>query len=442
MSDMRIILSAAATRQVLSLQEAQRLSDRTAARLASGLAVADPADDAQAFFAARGLNQAAEAFLDRSRALESAIGLVSAALIGAQAIGRTLRVMEGLLATAQPKYGTYLEGLRLGSTDQTAIARGDAWDDLIDQIKQIADDSSFEGRNLIGDADPTDYSWRPSSVTVQVGPDSKSLFTLPAQFLGNVYVSEEINGGLPVIRLLQGDAIGARGGTVFPTETGRYRFVDAAQTVRADGGVTYVVVPGPTIESRPVIRLGTPSTGAPGAAPGAGFTPAIPGANLYLRVIKPDGYLSTTTLYQTVNVVVPGDPSTVEEPVIAEPTRTTPIIGLGLMTSGMYDSFVTSVGIEGARVQLDRAKDIVRATEARLGAALAFLRKRLDFNRAVASEQQEGAAKYTRANLNLEGARLVAIQTRQQFGIAGLSRVVVREGAILALFQTPATTRR
>ncbi|HAE03610.1 MAG TPA: flagellin-like protein, partial [Rhodospirillaceae bacterium] len=74
-----------------------------------------------------------------------------------------------------------------------------------------------------------------------------------------------------------------------------------------------------------------------------------------------------------------------------------------------------------------------RATSAELGTNVAILQTRLDFTNEYVNTLQGGSDKLTLADLNEEGANLVALQTRQQLGIQSLSIAGQQQQAILAL---------
>ncbi len=64
-----------------------------------------------------------------------------------------------------------------------------------------------------------------------------------------------------------------------------------------------------------------------------------------------------------------------------------------------------------------------------------ILKVRLDFTKDYASVLSAGADKLTLADLNEEGANLLALQTRQQIGIQALSFAGQSEQSVLSLFR-------
>ncbi len=84
--------------------------------------------------------------------------------------------------------------------------------------------------------------------------------------------------------------------------------------------------------------------------------------------------------------------------------------------------------------QLDTALTRLRTESQKLGSNVALLNTRLNFTEQYTNTLQAGADKLTLADINGEGANLLALQTRQQLGIQSLSLAAQAEAAILSLF--------
>ena len=84
---------------------------------------------------------------------------------------------------------------------------------------------------------------------------------------------------------------------------------------------------------------------------------------------------------------------------------------------------------------LDSALSTLRTKSQTLGTNVAVLQTRLDFTEQYVNTLEGGAAKLTLADLNEEGANLLALQTRQQLGIQALAFAGQAEQGILALFR-------
>lgn len=84
---------------------------------------------------------------------------------------------------------------------------------------------------------------------------------------------------------------------------------------------------------------------------------------------------------------------------------------------------------------LDRTITNLRSKSANIANNAAILRVRLDFTKEYVNVLQTGSDKLTLADLNEEGANIMALQTRQQLGIQALSLAGQAEQSILRLVQ-------
>jgi flagellin-like hook-associated protein FlgL len=90
---------------------------------------------------------------------------------------------------------------------------------------------------------------------------------------------------------------------------------------------------------------------------------------------------------------------------------------------------------DAAVQNLDSAVSKLRGVSQSLGTNVAVLQTRLDFTKNYVNTLQEGSGKLTLADLNEEGANLVALQTRQQLGIQTLSSAGQQQQAVLQLLR-------
>lgn len=105
----------------------------------------------------------------------------------------------------------------------------------------------------------------------------------------------------------------------------------------------------------------------------------------------------------------------------------------GLTVIGANNSNI--VGVDVAIERLDNAIARLRGHAQSLGSNVAILQAREEFTDKYVTMHVVGAEKYTLANLNEEGANLVALQTRQQLGIQALAVAGQQQRAILTLLQ-------
>jgi len=101
--------------------------------------------------------------------------------------------------------------------------------------------------------------------------------------------------------------------------------------------------------------------------------------------------------------------------------------------AGSLASFNEQADLSVAR--LDKTISNLRAKAASLANNVAVLQVRLDFTKQYVDVLSDGAGKLTLADLNEEGANLLALQTRQQLGIQALAFAGQAEQGILGLFR-------
>ena len=115
------------------------------------------------------------------------------------------------------------------------------------------------------------------------------------------------------------------------------------------------------------------------------------------------------------------------------------IQGFDLTTAGLTIStagtFSLSTVIDARISEIDASLSTLRGRAQSIGSNVALLEARLDFTEQYVNTHEEGSGKLTLADINEEGANLVALQTRQQLGIGALSFAGQAEQSILRLFQ-------
>jgi flagellin-like hook-associated protein FlgL len=115
-------------------------------------------------------------------------------------------------------------------------------------------------------------------------------------------------------------------------------------------------------------------------------------------------------------------------------------IGFGTALSGFVFSNASDLATfnelaDLAVARLDETISNLRAKVATVGNNAAILQVRLDFTSEYVTKLQVGADKLLLADLNEEGANLVALQTRQQLGVQALSFAGQAEQSVLGLFR-------
>ena len=134
-----IALTEAQRSNIATLRDVQELSDRTQNRLSTGRQVNNVVDDAVAFFTSKALYDRADDFLERKDYIEQGVSTLQAALDATEAIDDLLDQMKGIAEAAKSQSTAE----RQSSTEQ--------FNELGTQISQLVEDAEYNGYNLLSD---------------------------------------------------------------------------------------------------------------------------------------------------------------------------------------------------------------------------------------------------------------------------------------------------
>ncbi|MEQ9683236.1 MAG: flagellin [Rhodospirillales bacterium] len=420
MSD--VTLSSAVRGSLLSLQSTTDLIDRTNSRLSSGLRVASPIDDPVAFFSAKTLNDRAFDFSERKDGIDQGVSTVTAALDGVESIDSLVRQLKGIANSLKSATGSQF-------TDLVT-----QFNDIRGQIGDLAGDAEYQGVNLVDGTSQT--------LTVNFANNTSSILTInstnlresglgidAAEFRTDTKLSfsATTGTGITVVESAAGavTSFSGAGGTfnvtfngtgerVFTTTGGNsltLSFGTATFTIRAATSGDVTITKGAVITLQVVSTFQASDYGS-GSATGV----SVNLDNTSLLAV----YGGTQTLLITgaaaSNAISLTDASGAFQGELD-------FVGEGLPDD--LDTIITG---------LDTALTTLRSESQKLGSNVALLQTRLDFTEAYINTLEEGAGKLTLADLNGEGANLLALQTRQQLGISALAFAGQSEQGILALF--------
>jgi flagellin len=213
-----ITLDATQRESLLSLSQVTSLFNRTEERLNTGLKVNSATDNPVAFFRAQSLSDRSTSLLGQKANIDQSVQAVSAALDGTSAMATLLKTMQGQLESAQS-----------GSLNARVSATA-AFKTLGSQLAQLADDTSFQGLDLLNSTSTslsTQLSDRTASTLVIQGFDlnatatanRRTLFTQAAVFssAGNLVFSQLVanaNLSVAVTGFSSLDIAGSAAGTV------------------------------------------------------------------------------------------------------------------------------------------------------------------------------------------------------------------------------------
>ncbi|MFQ5619964.1 MAG: flagellin [Rhodospirillales bacterium] len=392
MSD--ITLSAAVRDSLLSLQSTTKLINRTQGRLATGLAVENPIDDPIKFFQAKTLSDRAIDFSDKKSGIDQGISSLTAALDGAESIENVVAQMKGLVVSAK------------SATSSTIAELVSQFNDLRTQIANLARDTQFQGLNLINGTGQT--------LTVNFSTDTSS-----ALIVKSVDVTEG-GAGLAVRKAVTAAQLS---GAVFNVS------YDFATSVTVSTGSTLSI----TYAGQSAFTFGSQGS----------YTFAY-GTHTVTVSVGSVGGAATATTFALTQVIAAGTTFTftidaasnvgADEVSFAGVTTGASITVGDVAGQYVVDStFITQVN--SLVTDLESALRTLRTKSQTLGSNVALLQTRLEFTENYVNTLQTGAGKLTLADLNEEGANLLALQTRQQLGIQALSFAGQAEQGILALFR-------
>ena len=423
-----VSLSAAVRANLLALQSTTDLISRTQGRLSTGLRVAAAVDDPVSFFQAKSLNDRASDFSVKKGGIDQGISTITAATDAVTGIESMVQQLKGLILTAKSATTT---------TEVTNLVT--QFNDLRTQINNLASDATYQGLNLVNGTGSTltvnfsndtasvlnvgSYDIRTSASGLNVhkltsttatdldgagfafalqATSDIAAFTLSGN--GGLLVTEEVSlTAFDFVTLTVGNLYGT---TSFTLSVGTVDFVFGTQTVTLNVASTRTADVLGTVNNA-LITAGTYTAGTT--------------INFY-AVTQEQTDISAATITANLTFIrISGASVTYSAYTGLQAIKA---VGVGFTTE--FNNRITN---------LDSALTTLRSRAQTLGSNVALLQTRLDFTKAYANTLSTGAGKLTLADLNEEGANLLALQTRQQLGIQSLAFAGAAEQNILTLFR-------
>ena len=155
----KISLTQAVRGNLLSLQRTSTGIDQTQTRLSTGLRVSSAIDDAAAFFTARAFDNRASDLESLKSNIDLAISTIQAAIDGIDAITDIVKQAKGIASAAKAT----------GDTNERSTLAVQ-FNELLSQINSIANDSTFNGLNLLQAS--------PDNLAVEFNEDNTSNLTI------------------------------------------------------------------------------------------------------------------------------------------------------------------------------------------------------------------------------------------------------------------------
>ncbi|HEY9078858.1 flagellin [Magnetovibrio sp.] len=382
-----VTLSAAVRGSLLSLQGTTNLIDRTQGRLSTGLKVASAIDDPVAFFQAKTLTDRAFDFTEKKDGIDQGVSTVTAAIDGLNAVESIVRQLKGVAQSLKSATGTQFTDL---------ITQ---FNDLRAQIDLLTADATYQGTNLING-------------TGQTLSTEFSDITTSKLSISSVDVT---SSGLNVTDVT---AISTAANTL----NFSYDAVSAASTL-SNGDTVSITYVGSDVTLTTASSAQTFTYGTVSLSIGA-----LTAGSASISLVNGTTYTLTIATSNTVNTLS-GTTLTVD---LADASAG---VAIAAVTAKQYVAASNSTSVDTQITKLNDALTTLRSKTSSLGSNVALLQTRLDFTQSYVNTLEEGGSKLTLADINEEGANLLALQTRQQLGIQSLSFAGQAEQSVLGLFR-------
>lgn len=401
-----VVLSTAVRNNLLALQNTADLVKQTQSRLSTGLSVSSAIDDPVAYFQAKALTDRASDFSAKKQGIDQGISTLTAATNGVSGIEGVVKQLQGLVLNAKSASSkTEIDNL----TTQFNLLRT--------QINKLASDSTYQGLNLINGTG--------STLTVSFSNDTSSKLDV-----NSVDISVRGRGlGVSQMVSLATANLGTWAGAAFD-----FSAVDIGQTTLSAGGtITFTLAASANITLTSA-NIGSAISFAYGTyqvtmnIAGSGLSGGVFSVTLGSQTVLSANQVVTLTIgtAQTGNTI---DLTTAGVDSAAVIQLASNIEGATNLSVGF------STSMNNLITKLNTNLTTIRSNAQTLGANVALLNTRLDFTTNYVNTLTGGSGKLTLADLNSEGANLLALQTRQQLGIQALSFAGQSEQAVLGLFR-------
>jgi flagellin len=387
-----ISLTSGMRSNLVNLQSTVSLINRTQTRLSTGKKVNSPLDDPTRYFVAQDHVNRASDLAARKDGMGEAIQNVQAASSGIDGITKLLEAAKGLAESAR--------SADTAGRDSLATQ----YDTLLTQIDQLATDSGYKGVNLL------------NSDTLKVDFNENATSTL------SISGFDASSSGLGVNAVIGAGGTSTTPSTVTTVTTANVSWASGGIVNLADGTVNTTVRDDMNANPQNYRIVDSATGGTGGIATGNGTLinfASTPGGDYEAALVS--GSFSAGEAV-TVQYDANGfDPTTgAPNPI----TTTTP--------SG--NAWDTNGGIDTSEAEIHNAETALRSQSARLSSNLSVITIRQDFTTSMVNTLQQGSDNLTLADMNEEGANMLALQTKQSLGTSALSLASQSAQSVLKLF--------
>ena len=427
-----IVLSKGIRSNLLSLQNASALQDKTQVRLSTGRKVNSALDDPLNYFQSEGLSMRGK---DLTRLLDNmglGIKTIEAADNGLKAITRMVEQMQAGLRTALNSSATNAKlGSGMDLTNRRAID--------FNTNPNLLDSATPPGPLRAGDQMAVTFTV-PSNPVVAA---TTMNFTIPGVAPG-INTAQDLVAAINASPANNNGTTGERYVNASIDAGGRLIIDNTTMgTLRLQWTPAAAVLPAlPTNLNSLFGTFEPPLTGSTatdtGSITAATNQTRAKFAEQYNDILqqitfaaRDSGYNGTNLLYgQSLDMVFNEDATTrmIVRGVVFDSA------GIGLSTTDTRRSMQSDTEINAGIARLTESIKIIRAQAATFGANNTVATVRESFTKEAVKLMKMGADNLVVADLNEEGANLLALQTRQQLSTQALSLASQSDQAILRLF--------
>ena len=380
-----ITLSAAVRSNLNALQTTSNLLSSVQEKLSTGKKVNSALDNPNSFFTAKGLE-------NRASDLSTLLDDQGQSVQTLKAADKGITAISDLVDAAKAKANQALQS----SSQKERKQYAKEYNELLTQIEDIAKDSGYKGKNLLGGSG--------NDLKVTFNEDGTSSLSISAVDFTDSTSSVGLN--------LSDLATGSTG-----TATLQIHGASTTTTLSTTNALTtdsaFAVGDVLTITDSTGTELASLEVTANTTV--ADFDSFVDGASGVSGGLSGTTYTFTSDFEITFSSSgsTPADTST---------------------THSTTNGFSTDAKIEAALSKLKTAQDTLRSQASTFGTNLSIVQNRQDFTNSLINTLEEGAGKLTLADTNEEGANLLALQTQQTLASTSLSLAAQADQNVLRLF--------
>ena len=380
-----ITLSSAVRSNLNALQTTSNLLSSVQEKLSTGKKVNSALDNPNSFFTAKGLE-------NRASDLSSLLDDQGQSVQTLKAADKGITAISDLIDAAKAKANQALQSSSQSERKKFAAE----YNELLTQVEDLAKDSSYKGKNLLGGTG--------NDLKVTFNEDGTSSLSISAVD----YTDTTSSTGLNLSDLASG-ATGAATLQIHGASTTTALTAGDTLTTDSDYAAGDVL----TITDSTGTELGSLEiTASTTVGDFESFVDDASGVS---------GSLSGTTFSISSDFEVTLSSSS------ATPADVS-------TTHASTNGFSTDAKIEATLSKLKTAQDTLRSQASTFGTNLSIVQNRQDFTNALINTLEEGAGKLTLADTNEEGANLLALQTQQSLASTSLSLAAQADQNVLRLF--------